>query len=219
MIESQHQTEARAAYDAFADAYLEWAGAEVGPSTEATLDRALLAAFVEDVAVAGSTGPVADLGCGPGRVAALLAGAGLDVVGLDLSPAMVELARRSHPSIGFEVGSLDRLPFDDSSLAGAVCWYSIIHTPPEELGAIATELARVSSPGAPLLVAFQAGTGEVVRRDAVAGVAVSLTNYRHDPDVVAGCLASAGFDLRARLVRQPELAHESTPQAFLTARA
>ena len=214
-----HRSEAQVAYDALAEAYVEWAGTEVGPDTESALDRAVLAAFVEDVVAAGRGAPVADVGCGPGRVAALMAAAGLDVVGIDLSPTMVEVARRSHPSIRFEVGSLDRLPFGGASLSGAVCWYSIIHTPPDELAPVAAELARVLAPGAPLLVAFQAGSGESIHRDSVAGVAVSLTNVRHDPDAVAGCLEAAGFDVRARIIRQPELEHESTPQAFLVARA
>ena len=56
------------------------------------LDRAVLAAFAEQVR-AGGGGLVADLGCGEGRIGAHLAGLGLDVTGINLSPAMTEIAR------------------------------------------------------------------------------------------------------------------------------
>ena len=50
------------------------------------LERAIIQAFAELV---GGEGPVADLGCGPGRTTARLASLGLDVFGLDLSESML----------------------------------------------------------------------------------------------------------------------------------
>ena len=70
-------------------------------------DRAVLGLFAELVLAAGG-GPVADLGCGPGRVTAHLARLGLDAFGIDLSPGMVEVARRDHPGLRFAVGCGDR---------------------------------------------------------------------------------------------------------------
>ena len=58
------------------------------------LDRALLAAFVETV-----SGPVADLGCGPGHVTAHLHSLGCQAFGIDLSPEMVGVARRAYPAV------------------------------------------------------------------------------------------------------------------------
>lgn len=61
------------------------------------MDRAVLAGFAELVQAAGA-GPVADLGCGPGRVTAHLDALGLPAFGVDLSPEMVALARRHLPA-------------------------------------------------------------------------------------------------------------------------
>ncbi len=58
--------------------------------------RAALAAFAEDV---NGLGPVLDVGCGPGMVTAHLAGLGVDVCGVDLSPRMIAHARRLHPGL------------------------------------------------------------------------------------------------------------------------
>src|SRR5215210_93643 len=60
--------------------------------------RAVLGAFAESVR---GLGPVLDVGCGPGTVPAHLAELGLDASGVDLSPRMVEHARRQYPDLRF----------------------------------------------------------------------------------------------------------------------
>ena len=162
---------------------------------------------------------VADVGCGPGRVAAFLARCHLDVVGLDPSPAMLAVARLAHPDITFEEGQLDALPIPDASLAGVVCWYSIIYTPPERLGDAFAELGRVLRPGGHLLLAFQAGTGESVLRTDAHGTGRSLTSFRHSLGAVTGRLEDAGLSVRATTVRKPEFDHETASQAFVIARS
>lgn len=60
------------------------------------------------------------MGCGPGRITAYLRELGADAFGIDLSPAMIEIARRDHPSLRFEVGSMTNLDLADASMAGPV---------------------------------------------------------------------------------------------------
>ncbi|HET6954086.1 MAG TPA: class I SAM-dependent methyltransferase [Acidimicrobiales bacterium] len=217
MGEPDHVSTARAVYDAAAERYAQVVGTELRGALEGPVDRAFLAAFVELVGVAAR--PVADVGCGPGRVAAFLAGHGLDVVGVDVSQAMLTVARDAHPDIRFEEGRLTALPFRDGSLGGAVCWYSIIHTPSGHLDEVFAELARVLSGDGHLLLAFQAGDGECVHRADAYDTGISLTSHRHSPDDVARSLIAAGLQVHARAVREPALDHESTPQAFLLARS
>jgi SAM-dependent methyltransferase len=152
-------------------------------------------------------------------VAAFLAERGLEVVGVDVSEAMLAAARDVHPSIPFRAGQLDRLPFDDAVLGGAVCWYSIIYTPPEHLDAVFSELRRVLVGRSHALFAFQGGAGEAVVRANAHGTSFSLTSVRHDVEHVARRLQAAGFGVRATVVREPEFDHESTRQAFVLARA
>lgn len=52
-----------------------------------------------------SEGTVVDLGCGSGITARLLTDAGYSVLGLDLSYAMIEIARQRVPEATFRVGS------------------------------------------------------------------------------------------------------------------
>ncbi len=218
MREEDHVAAARAVYDASAERYVEFVGTEISAATEATVDRSMLTAFVDLVRTAPST-RVADVGCGPGRAAAFLAAHGLDVVGLDVSVAMLSAARLAHPELSFATGRLDDLPIDDGSLGGVVSWYSAIHTPPERLGAAFTELKRVLSAGGYLLLAFQAGSGEPVHRDNAHGTGLSLTSFRHSLSDVTRRLEIAGFEVHATALREAELDHETTPQAFVIARS
>ena len=159
---------------------------------------------------------VADVGCGPGRVAAFMAEHGLEVVGVDVSQAMLAVARSAHPHIRFEEGQLDALPIESGVLAGAVCWYSIIYTPPDRLAEAFGELARVLMPGGYLLLGFQA-EGEPVHRADAHGTRLPLTSYRHSVQEVAACLEDAGFKIYATILRAPELEHETTSQGFVIA--
>ena len=177
-------------------------------------DRAVLALFAERVRLSGG-GSVGDLGCGPGRITSHLHDLGLDVFGVDLSPAMVAVARRAHPRLPFEVGSLLALPVADDALAGAVAWYSVIHTPPERLPDVVGELVRAVRPGGWLVLAFQAGDGEC-RKIAGYGHDVDLEAWRHSPSYVEALLAEAGAPVQVRVVREPE-GVETTRQAYLLA--
>ena len=216
VTEPDHVSTTRAVYDATAEVYAQAIGTQVSVAFEGPIDRGFLAAFAE--LVSGGDGLVADVGCGPGRVAAYLAGEGLDVVGVDVSEAMLTVARAAHPELRFEAGTLTNLPFRDESLAGAACWYSTIHTPPDQLDEVFAEVKRVLQPGGHLLVAFQAGAGERVSQPDAYGSGVALTRYRHSPDNVRRQLGAAGFSMHAQATRDQAFDHESTPQAFLLAR-
>ena len=202
----------RTSYDTVADDYAELLRSALAASPT---DRAMLSLFAELVAGSGG-GEVADLGCGPGRITGHLAALGLDVRGVDLSAGMVAVARREHPQLRFDVGSMTALDLADDSLAGALAWYSLIHLPTDELPAVLAELARVLRPGGHLLVAFQVGDEPVQLREAY-GHHVSLVVHRRQPDLVSALLADAGLAVHTRLIRDPE-GREKSPQAYLLAR-
>src|SRR5690242_14421567 len=99
----------RASYDTVARRYADEISREL---VAKPVDRALYALFAELV---GTGEPVGDVGCGPGHVAAYLAGLGLRPTGVDLSPVMIEVARERYPALDFLVGSFAELPVPDGA--------------------------------------------------------------------------------------------------------
>jgi SAM-dependent methyltransferase len=88
---------------------------------------------------------VLDVASGPGAVAAAAAGRGATVVGVDLSPQMVALARAHHPQVEFREADAERLPFSESSFDAVVCNFGLGHFGRPER--VAAELLRVLTPG------------------------------------------------------------------------
>jgi ubiquinone/menaquinone biosynthesis C-methylase UbiE len=163
------------------------------------------------------SGVVAEVGCGTGRVAKHLRDAGLQMVGFDLSPRMVLAASTAHPDLAFAAAHGAALPLRAAALRGLVAWYSIINTPTACLPSMFTEFARVTRPGAPVLVAFQSGEGQQVERTTSYGLPVALTYYRHRAEVTVDALVAAGFSLYASVTRVAALPFESTTQTALLA--
>ena len=196
----------RASYDIVAASY-----AELIPDAHdgRPLDAAIMRAFAEL-----AEGPIADLGCGTGRITQHLHELGKDVFGVDLSPGMVDQARKLYPHLEFQVGDNNALDLTDDSLGGAVVWYSTVHMPAEAVPW--NEFHRVLQPGGYLLHAFKAGD-QKVHLDHAYGHDVDLDVYWHDVDETAKNATAAGLNEVARLQRQRGV-HEGGPQAFLLLR-
>jgi SAM-dependent methyltransferase len=178
------------------------------------LDRAMLAGFA---GLVERNGVIADVGCGTGATSRMLADFGHDVLGIDLSPNMINEARRLNPNLRFQVGSMTELNVGDGRLSGICAWYSVIHIPDELLPHVFSEFRRVLRPGGWALLAFQVGEHPRTFHE-IFGEQVALTFYRRQPDAVAQLLDDAGLTPYAGLVREPdEDGFESTPHAYLIA--
>lgn len=204
----------RRAYDTVTEDY---AARLPDTRAETSLDLAMLDAFADAVGTDEGS-PILDAGCGTGRMSRYLAARGHLVEGVDLSPGMVQMARRDGEGLVFGVGSLTDLPYADDRFAGVLLWYSIIHTPTSGLPRVLAEASRVLRPGGHQLVGFQAGEGtrDVSPAYRRTGHEVVLERYLHTPDEVAAGLGAVGLHETARLVRRGE-GSERDDQAVLRA--
>ncbi|MEV7972876.1 class I SAM-dependent methyltransferase [Cellulomonas sp. NPDC089187] len=195
-------------YDRVADRYVDLG---VGELADEPWLRAALTAFAEQVR---GRGPVWDVGCGPGQVTAFLADLGVDVRGIDLSPRMVELARRRFPGLRFDVGSATQLPVEDGSLAGILGWWSLFHLPRTVLPDVFGAYARALAPGGLALVGFHVGDGELHRTEAYRGVPVRWTTHLWQPEQLCELLRAAGLvpEVEQRFWSEPY------PQVVIAAR-
>jgi SAM-dependent methyltransferase len=192
----------RDSYDMMAD---EFARRFMDEYDHKPIDREVLDRFAQRVV---GKGKVCDLGCGPGQLARYLHERGVNVFGVDLSPAMVEEARRANPGIEFAQGDMRALDIPGDSLAGIAAFYCIIHIPRDDVTGVLRELRGVLQPGGLLLLAFQIGD-QVVHRDEWWGRPISIDFTFFGSEEMAGYLREAGFDIDEIIERDPYLEVES----------
>ena len=203
----------RATYGAVAEAYAEHLAAELD---DLPFERWLLERIASE-----ATGPVVEVGSGPGHVTAYLSSVGADAHGLDLTPEMVEVARSRFPDVRYDVGDLRRLMRPESAAGwGAVlAWYSLIHLASSELPAALESLVRPIAPGGLLVVALQAGD-DVAHLDEWFGVdGLALDFVRHDPESIVALVEAAGLTDVEWYLRGPVTARgEQTRRLYVLAR-
>jgi SAM-dependent methyltransferase len=206
--------ELRAAHEVLAEFY---ADRLAGAMDRMPADRAVLSLFCDLTLAAGLGATVGDIGCGTGRLAPCLAARGLSPQGIDLSPGMIRVARRDQPGFNFAVADLRALPFEDASLAGAVCWYSLMYLAPSDRPVAFGELARVVKPGGYLVTAFKAGDSQVRRGGRSTGLGVEFDVYWLSPGEMEHRAADAGF-AAVFWGGRPAEAQEDSAQGYLLAR-
>jgi ubiquinone/menaquinone biosynthesis C-methylase UbiE len=146
---------------------------------------------------------VCDIGCGPcGHVARMLADDGLDVVGIDLSPKCVALARAEQPALRFETMDMSRMSFDDGSLDGLVAYYALHYQPKHSLPPVFRECARVLRPGGKMLLVAKEGCGEGWIDDPME-IAGQVFWSTFSPGELSDLCAGAGFKPVTSTVRDP----------------
>jgi SAM-dependent methyltransferase len=194
----------RASYDLVADEYVRRIFDEL---QHKPLDRQLLDRFAASML---DVGPACDMGCGPGHVARYLHERGVQVCGIDLSPVLVERARRLTPAVEFRLGDMSALDAPDESWAGIAAFYSLIHIPRDDLPQALCELQRVLRPGGTLLVAFHIGD-ECIHLDEWWGQQVCVDFFFFRADEMARYLRDAGFEIEEIIEREPypDVEHQS----------
>ncbi len=183
-------------YDAIARSYAERLSGELA---DKPFDRALLDEFADRWR---GRGLVADLGCGPGHVAAYLAARGLDVIGLDLSDGMLAEARRLHPTLRFERADMLALGARPGRFAATVAFYALVHFDEPALAQALSAIHAAVRPGGEMLVAVHLGDGWV-RPGSMWGVPVSLAFRMFRERELEAALSTTGFAIKEATARDP----------------
>jgi SAM-dependent methyltransferase len=170
-----------------------------------------------DEVASRADGVVCDMGCGPGHVAAYLAARGADVIGVDLSSAMIAVARRHNPGLRFEQGNmLDLVDVDGGAWGAVVALYSVIHIERSHVPAALAEFHRVLAPGGLLVIAVHGGTGEI-RHDSFMDHAVPFTGTFFELYELRTMTEAAGFVIERAVERPPYPQEAQTPRLYIVA--
>jgi SAM-dependent methyltransferase len=134
--------------------------------------------LVEAVAAARPT-RILEVGCGWGELAEWVGReTGAEVVAVDLSPRMVELARER--GVDARIGDVQALPFADGEFDVAIAAWMLYHVPDLDRGV--AELARVLRPGGRLVVATNSRFHLLELRELVGSGPSTLKFSREDGD-------------------------------------
>jgi SAM-dependent methyltransferase len=147
---------------------------------------------------------VLDVATGTGNVALKAAAAGADVVGLDLTPELLEVAQTRAAEQGLTVdwveGDAEALPFEDGSFDRVLSVFGVQFAPRHEV--VARELARVCRPGGRIGLVNWTPAGQIGQLLKLIGsympappAFASPPPRWGDEDHVAGLFAATGFEL------------------------
>ena len=189
-------SDVRTSYDLVADEYARRIFEEL---EHKPLDRHLLDRFAARVQ---AIGPACDMGCGPGHVARYLHERGVQVIGVDLSPAMVGRAQELNPGIEFRQGDMRSLDIQEGAWGGIAAFYSMIHIPRHEVVEVLGELKRALRPGGLLLLALHIGD-DLLHLDEWWGHQVSVDFIFFRPEEMTGFMRAAGFQVGEVVERGP----------------
>ena len=106
--------------------------------------RLLQRALGRGLAGVGGRRLVLDVPCGTGILGAFLAGRGLRVVGADISPAMLDVARGRNHALGHVRADLEAPPYRQGTFDAVVCARFLMHLPAESRPGVLRTLAGLT---------------------------------------------------------------------------
>jgi len=181
----------RDGYDRLGDAYRSWSDEEGGAVRRWFLD--------EIGSRLGAGDRVLELGCGPGVDAVELA-RDRSYTGVDLSPVMVETARRRVPEGTFLVGDLTAVSLPPASFDAVAALYVFGHLAAEEhVPAIQRSFAWLR-PGGVLCASFPTGADPGSVQEDFVGVPMFFGGI--GVETTREALRASGFDLELDEVRE-----------------
>jgi SAM-dependent methyltransferase len=178
-----HKETVKAGYNKIADRYLAGRGRD-------TADVQLLKDFIE---LLSPKSRVLDAGCGAGIPIAQTLAEHFEVIGVDLSEAQIELAKRNVPNAHFFCADMTELDFPDESLDGICSYYAIIHIPRGEHEALLADFHRMLKTGGVVLLCLGAEELGDDFDDDFLGTRMYWSHY--DSDTYLKMLKRLGFNV------------------------
>lgn len=110
----------------------------------------------------GKGGKILDAGCGPGGDVAYIASKGFDVVGIDLSEKMLEIAKRKNPRIYFQKADIRKLNFKPNTFDGIIASFSLIHIPKKDVNKTVDIFYKLLKPRGVIYIGIQEGKSQEI---------------------------------------------------------
>ena len=150
--------------------------------------------FLEKLSI---NGRILDVGSGPGQFAKHMLEKGFEVIGVDFSKEMVEIAKNKVPNVEFRHMDMRQLDFPDSSFDGVFSAYSLIHIPSEEVLKTLQGFHRVLKAGGYVEIAVQKGEADKIIDEPFMPTEKMFFNFFTEVRI-ASYLKEAGFTIESQ---------------------
>lgn len=145
---------------------------------------------------------VIDVGCGTGAVTNYIQSKGMKVVGVDLSQAMLEIAKRNYPEIKFWQEDMRYMNYPDESFDAIWAGHSLFHLTREEFEKVLTKFCAMLEDGGILGLVINEGEGDVDFVEPLdRNLKIPLTLYTDTE--LSQLLYKAGFKIISKFHSEP----------------
>jgi ubiquinone/menaquinone biosynthesis C-methylase UbiE len=179
------------------------------------MDRSLLRAFLDRNKRKGIW---ADLGCGPGHTTNYLYQQGCtEIVGIDISPEMLKIARARFPHLYFQEANFLELEYPGGHFGAAIAFYAIVNLDYLQVKLAFKEIYRVLATEGELLCSFHAG-GQVVCLSSFLEQPVDIEFMQFELRKIREIVEDTGFKVVDIIQRAPYSIEAQTERVYIWVR-
>lgn len=138
---------------------------------------------------------ILDMGCGAGIQSKILCEKGFEMTGIDLSPKMIEVAKKRLPKANFVVGDITDMPFKANSFDAIFAKDCIFHMPKKLVPKLLNSVNRLIEDKGYFYASFKKGEGEKEKTQIKYGKKIRRFIVYFNEEEILNLLKKAGFEI------------------------
>ena len=165
--------------------------------------------YIEEfLALLPKNSKILDVGCGVGVDAGFMTSKGFEIIGLDLSKEMLNIARQKFPQIDFRQQDIRELDFPPNSFDGILASCSLIHIPKKDVSALLEKFHQILKKDGTIYIALQGGKSEEIFISEPLKPDEKLFLNIISFDEIRNLLVKNGFSIVKKYEREPKSKEE-----------
>jgi len=128
-------------------------------------DLAPVASIEKFIKLLPSQSKILDVGCGSGRDAKIFTAAGVDVLGIDFSSNLIEIAKVHAPLANFKLMDIETIDSPSASFDGVWAACSLGHIPKNKIASVLKKINMILKDDGFFYLALKKGSGEILEKD------------------------------------------------------
>ncbi len=175
------------------------------------IDRKLYEMFAEKLP---EKAKCIELGCGPGEISVFLEKYSFNLIGIDKSKEMIEVAKSLNSNISFITDDVFDLTIKNSYADGIVAPFLIVNFDDEEIKKALVEMNRILKNQGILLITFHIGHDEEVEFNNFFVNDNKIIFKLHNVEKIQKIIKDSGFEITETIIKEPYKG-EQTTRAFI----